>query len=86
MYVLIFVIMMSEGVDASKDIYIPGPVVIYDTEEQCHDQLHTFHKDTTGSSLQWTKISGVDRLMLLSKDKSVVWKCVPTKSHKLLGS
>ena len=84
MWVLIFIIMMGEGMDASKDIYTPSPVITYDTEQQCHDQLNIWHKGDTGSSLQWQSYNGVDRLVLLSEDRTAVWKCFPTKSEKLL--
>ena len=75
--------MMGEGMDASKDIYTPSPVITYDTEEQCHDRLRLLHKEIEGSSLKWEKKNPTitnDILLLLSKDKSGIWKCAETST------
>ena len=84
MYVLIFVVIMgSSGLDASKALFIPSIVQIYETEEQCHDRLRLLHKEIEGSSLKWEKKNPTitnDILLLLSKDKSGIWKCAETST------
>ncbi len=80
MYVLIFVLMSgSSGLDASKDIFIPNLVNVFETEEECHDRLRILHKEAEGSSLKWEKNDGTatnDILFLLTKNKYGIWKCV----------
>ena len=70
--------MLGDGMDASKDVLISSPVNTFETEEQCHNHLRILHKeDVSGSSLIWDDKSAPSQLLLLTKDKWAMWKCVP---------
>ena len=80
MWVLIFIMHLGEGTeDVSRDIYIPPQIPIYDTKEECHDEMRVIHKGLKRSSLKWETRNKEDRLMLVSEDNDTIWKCVLIK-------
>ena len=69
--------MQGDTLDASQDVLIVTPVITFETEEECHNHLKTLHKEFDGYSLIWDKRTDPDQLLLLSKEKLVMRKCVP---------
>jgi hypothetical protein len=80
MWILINLVLVFETKHADDIIVIHAPS-IYETQEECNNELIKAHKNLDGGILQWDKAHNPHQLFLTTAHRGIMWKCVASASY-----